>query len=300
MRGAGLPDLILTSEVINDKVWLRETLKDHFNKAVVISEHARGLRSKWIELAKSNAQQALAARLASKANLQQRFAALQEALGLDNLPQRIECFDISHSHGEKTVASCVVFGEDGAMKSDYRRFNIQDITPGDDYAAMKQALLRRYTRVQEHSENMPDIILIDGGKGQLRQGIEALEELQLIGVTLVGVAKGPERKAGLEQLYVAGQEGALQLAEHHLGLHLIQQIRDEAHRFAITGHRQRRDKMRRVSRLEEIPGIGPKRRRALLKHFGGLQNLKNASVNDISEVSGISRQLALQIYEVLR
>jgi excinuclease ABC subunit C len=224
--------------------------------------------------------------------------ALQQALTLDMLPQRLECFDISHSMGEATVASCVVFGEQGPIKSDYRRFNISGITPGDDYAAMRQALLRRYTRLKSDEAKLPDILLVDGGKGQLTQAEHVLEDLQIQGILLIGVAKGEGRKAGLETLHFCDR-APLQLPADGLALHFIQQIRDEAHRFAITGHRQRRDKARNTSTLETIPGVGAKRRRELLRHFGGLAEIKRASVEELHKVPGISVALAEKIFAAM-
>lgn len=230
--------------------------------------------------------------------MNQRFEALQAGLGLPEIPQRLECFDISHSSGEATVASCVVFDQNGPLKSDYRRFNIEGITPGDDYAAMAQALTRRYTRLKKGEGKLPDVLFIDGGKGQLKQAEEMIEELQIEGVILVGVAKGPTRKAGMESLFLSGQPEIV-LAPDNPGLHLIQHIRDESHRFAITAHRQRRGKKRQQSVLEEIEGVGPKRRRALLRHFGGSNRVESASAEDIARVEGISRKLADHIYATL-
>jgi excinuclease ABC subunit C len=209
----------------------------------------------------------------------------------------MECFDISHTRGESTVASCVVFGMEGPLKSDYRRFNIENIQPGDDYAAMEQALTRRYTRLMKGEGKLPDILFIDGGKGQVSSAVSALEELQVSGVRIVGIAKGPERKPGLETLFIAGEGRAVHLPDNSPALHLIQQIRDEAHRFAITGHRQRRARTRRTSALEGIPGVGPKRRQQLLKQFGGLQEVARAGVDDLVSVKGINRALAQQIYD---
>jgi excinuclease ABC subunit C len=264
---------------------------------VAIRAKLRGDRARWLQLATTNAEQALASHLANKLNIMTRFEMLQEALELDDLPQRIECFDISHTMGEATVASCVVFDTNGALKSDYRRFNIDGITPGDDYAAMHQALTRRFKRLKEGEGKYPDILLIDGGKGQLSQAEAVLEELQVIGVILIGVAKGPTRKPGVEQLILSGQESPIILPADSPARHLIQQVRDEAHRFAITGHRQRRAKARRTSPLEGIPGLGPKRRQQLLRQFGGLQEVARAGVEDLTKVKGISRQLAQGIYD---
>ena len=227
----------------------------------------------------------------------ERRERLQRVLHLEEPPQRMECFDISHTSGESTVASCVVFGQEGPVKGDYRRFNIEGITAGDDYAAMAQALQRRYTRLQSEEERLPDILFIDGGKGQLQAASEVLKELAIAGVVLVGVAKGADRKAGLEQLFLSTQKAPIILPANSPALLLIQQIRDEAHRFAISGHRQRREKRRRASTLETIPGIGPKRRQRLLKQFGGLQGVSRAGVDDLCRVEGVSRALAEQIYQ---
>ncbi|PXZ64355.1 helix-hairpin-helix domain-containing protein, partial [Pseudomonas aeruginosa] len=222
-----------------------------------------------------------------------------EALDLAEPPQRLECFDISHSSGEATVASCVVFGPEGPLKSDYRRYNIEGVTAGDDYAAMHQALTRRFSRLKDGEGKMPDILLVDGGKGQLAMAQEVLQELAVAGLILLGVAKGVTRKPGLETLYLNDASHEFTLPADSPALHLIQQIRDEAHRFAITGHRARRGKARRTSTLEDVPGVGPKRRRDLLKYFGGLQELSRASIDELAKAPGISKKLAEQIYAVL-
>jgi excinuclease ABC subunit C len=229
--------------------------------------------------------------------MDERFAALREALALEATPERLECFDISHTMGEATVASCVVFDPNGPLKSDYRRFNIEGIEPGDDYGAMTQALTRRYRRLTEGEGALPDILFIDGGKGQLHAAEAVLNELQVQGVKLIAIAKGEARKPGLEQLFLSGQNTPLILPSNSAALHLIQQIRDEAHRFAITGHRQRRAKARTTSPLETIPGIGDRRRQALLKNFGGLRELARAGVEDLARVPGINRALAQRIYD---
>jgi len=223
---------------------------------------------------------------------------LQDSLKLKNQPQRIECFDISHTGGEGTVASCVVFDENGAVHSDYRRFNIKDITGGDDYAAMAQALDRRFTRLSKGEGKIPDILLIDGGKGQLTQARKILEKFAMPEIQLLGIAKGISRRAGQETLFLSTEKGYREIAmpTESPALHLLQQVRDEAHRFAITGHRQRRAKARKESVLEQIPGLGPKRRRALLKHFGGQQEIRRASETEIARVTGISKKLAENIY----
>jgi excinuclease ABC subunit C len=294
-----IPPEILLGQPVDEEGALAEILSAQAGRRVTLGSRLRGERARWVEMARTNAQHALTAHLASKANLLGRFEALQEALQLEAMPQRIECFDISHTMGERTVASCVVFDWEGPVKSDYRRYNIDNITPGDDYAAMHQALSRRFRRLQEGEGKAPDVLLIDGGKGQVQQAHDVLEELAVAGILVVGVAKGPTRKAGLEQLVLSVGEAPTILPPESPALHLIQQVRDEAHRFAITGHRQRRAKARRTSSLEDIPGLGPKRRQQLLRQFGGLQEVARAGVEDLAKVQGISRQLAQRIYDAL-
>ena len=295
--GRSIPAEILLNQAVSEPDLLAQVLGEQSGHKVALRHRLRGQRARWVDLAQQNAQQALSMRLNSQASLLQRFEALQEALNLDEMPKRLECFDISHTMGEATVASCVVFDTNGPLKADYRRFNIKDITPGDDYAAMHQALSRRYRRLKEGEGKLPDILLIDGGKGQVKQAEDVMAELQISGVLLLGVAKGPERKPGLETLHLSGQEGEIILPADSVALHLIQQIRDEAHRFAITGHRQRRQRSRTTSPLEAIPGLGPKRRQLLLKQFGGLQEVARAGVEDLARVNGISPKLAQQIYD---
>ncbi|TCK18155.1 excinuclease ABC subunit C [Thiogranum longum] len=292
-----VPGRILLSAELDDVALLTEALSEHAKHRVELSSRIRGERARWLKMGKENAAQALTARLGSQAGMQQRLHLLQQMLDLDEVPRRIECFDISHSQGEGTVASCVVFDQEGPRKSDYRRFNISDITPGDDYAAMEQALLRRYTRLKKEDALLPELLLIDGGKGQVSSARKVMEELQITEILLVGVSKGPERRAGMEILHIPGQQRELDLAPDSPALHLVQQIRDEAHRFAITGHRQRRAKARNVSPLEGIPGVGPRRRQQLLKHFGGMQEVARAGVEDLGKVTGISRDLAQKIYD---
>jgi len=296
--GKEVPSEVIVSTMPDDAELLAGVLAEQVGRQVRITDRVRSERMRWLQMAQQNASLALDARLASKAGLCARLDALQRTLDLDETPTRMECFDISHTGGEQTVASCVVFDDQGAVKSDYRRFNIKDITPGDDYAAMEQALNRRYSRIQAEEGRLPDILFIDGGKGQLSAAASVLEELGVKGVILVGVAKGADRKPGLEQLFLFGQQAPIILPSNSPALHLIQQIRDEAHRFAITGHRQRRGRSRKTSVLEDIAGIGPKRRQRLLRQFGGLQGLARAGVDDLSRVEGISRRLAQQIYEV--
>jgi excinuclease ABC subunit C len=291
------PAEILVNQELEDAGLLAQVLQERAGRRVVITARVRAERARWLELAQHNAEHALNAHLSGQAGMHRRWQALQAALGLDSIPARLECMDVSHTQGEATVASCVVFTEEGPVKADYRRYNIAGITPGDDYGALRQALTRRYTRLRAGEGQLPDILFIDGGKGQLTQACAVLTELHVEGVTLIGVAKGPDRKAGLEVLYRAGMEPPLILAADSPALHLIQQIRDEAHRFAITGHRQRRARARTTSTLESIPGVGQKRRQALLKQFGGLRQLSRAGVEDIVRVAGISKELAQRIYD---
>jgi excinuclease ABC subunit C len=260
---------------------------------------SHGERRVWVDMARKNALLAIAQRVRDRATQESRLVALREALGLPEGAQRIECFDISHTMGEATVASCVVYDRQQMQRSEYRRFNIRGITPGDDYAAMRQVLERRYQRVSEEGGKIPDLILIDGGKGQTGVASAVLRDLGLHQVCVVGVAKGPERKPGMEELILESEERSLALAPSHPGLHLIQQIRDEAHRFAVVGHRARRGKARTTSMLNEIPGIGAKRRQALIEHFGGLRGVQAAAIDDIAKVAGISRPLAERIYRHL-
>lgn len=291
------PEEILISHDLEDAPLLAQVLQERTGRRIVISSRVRGERARWLEMARHNAKHALAAQLASKAGMRRRFEALQDVLELDFELSRLECFDISHTQGEATVASCVVFNGEGPFKSDYRRYNIEGITPGDDYAALRQALTRRYSRLVAGEGSLPDILFIDGGKGQIAQARKVLEELQVTDVIIVGVAKGADRKAGLEVLYLSEGNHPIILPADSTALHLVQQIRDEAHRFAITGHRQRRAKARQSSPLESIAGVGQKRRQSLLKQFGGLQQLARAGVEDIARVDGISIELAQRIYD---
>jgi len=293
-----VPGKLLTNHALQETELLEEVLSDRAGRRVTLQHGVRGEKARWLALGVANAQQALAAHLGSQAGMRQRLLTLQEVLQLEEAPERMECFDISHTQGEGTVASCVVFDAEGPRKSDYRRFNISSIAAGDDYAAMQQALSRRYTRLKTDDARLPDVLFIDGGKGQVGVARRVLEELQVEETLIVGVAKGPERKPGLETLHIPAQDRILDLDAASPALHLIQQIRDEAHRFAITGHRQRRAKARTVSPLEAVPGVGPRRRQRLLKQFGGLQEVARAGVEDLHKVPGISRALAQQIYDV--
>ncbi len=300
-RTQDLPDELIVNQNHPDLALLAGAFGQLHGKSLSISQQVRGTRARWQRLAVTNAEQGLQARLSSHSQIGQRFAALAEALDVDGDTslERIECFDISHTMGEATVASCVVFGREGARKNDYRRFNISGITPGDDYAAMHQALSRRFGNHKDGEGQLPDVLLIDGGKGQLQMAREVLDELAIGGIILIGVAKGVTRKAGMETLFLNDSDTILELDEHSPALHLIQQVRDEAHRFAITGHRARRGKTRRTSTLEGIAGVGPKRRRELLNYFGGLQELSRASIDEIAKTPGISTTLAETIYQAL-
>lgn len=294
-----IPKQILISHHHEDFDWLSNALSQEAGYKVRLLYRVRGEKRQWLQLALTNSEHALKTILAEKANLQQRFVDLAKHLALKQVPTRLECFDISHTQGEATVASCVVFDQNGPLKRDYRRFNIENITPGDDYAAMRQALLRRYTRLQRGEGKLPDILVIDGGKGQLTQAKEILAELEIQDVHLLGIAKGVTRKAGMEHLFFDEQSEPIEMQADSPALHLLQHIRDEAHRFAITAHRNRRSKSRHVSSLQAIPGIGTKRRRQLLQHFGGIQELKRVNVDEIAKVEGISRTMAARIFSAL-
>jgi excinuclease ABC subunit C len=293
-----VPPLVLVNREVEGAT-LAETLSEQSGHRVQISSSAAGERRAWLGMAETNARLAIEQRLHLHATQEARLASLQEALGLPASTQRIECFDISHTFGEATVASCVVWDEGGLRKGEYRHYNIQRVAAGDDYGAMRQVLDRRYRKVVAGEGKLPDLILIDGGKGQVSSARSVLEELGLGGIALLGIAKGEERKPGLEQLIVSGRASPLRLPKDHPGFHLIQQIRDEAHRFAITGHRGRRGKARRTSTLESIDGIGAKRRQKLLARFGGLKGLAAASVDELQQVEGVSRALAERIYRHL-
>ncbi|MEQ8313903.1 MAG: excinuclease ABC subunit UvrC [Gammaproteobacteria bacterium] len=333
-KAANIPAEIVVPGPLEGAQELEQALSYVAGRKVKLSMRVRGHRAKWVKLASRTATESLQLHVSNKQNIHKRFSILQDILKLESQPERIECFDISHTAGEGTVASCVVFDENGPVKSDYRRFNIKDITPGDDYAAMEQALDRRFTRLSKGEGKIPDILLIDGGKGQLGQARKILEKFALPEIQLLGIAKGISRRAGQETLFLGetvqntGQniDSAAEVDEGSAesggqpqgassksapgkgryreiapstdspGLLLLQQIRDEAHRFAITGHRQRRNKARKQSPLEQIPGLGPKRRRALLQHFGGQQEIRKASEAEIARVTGISKKLAENIY----
>ena len=291
--------LILLPIKLDDAEVLSAALTERAGFRVRIASVHRGDKRRWLDSVRINASDAVRRRLATESNYRERLNNLVDVLNLPETPERIECIDISHTQGEATVASLVVFGDQGSLNGQYRRYNIEGITPGDDYAAIHQALSRRFRRMQEKGEKYPDLLLIDGGKGQLSSARDALGELGVSGVITVGVAKGKERKAGWERLFIPGEQTPVMLPPDSPALHLVQVIRDEAHRFAITGHRRRRAKARVTSTLEHIPGIGDKKRQALLKHFGGLQGVEKAGVDDLSRVAGINRKLAKRIYDCL-
>jgi excinuclease ABC subunit C len=302
---SSVPPLIITSDEIADEA-LEALLSEQAGHKVQIRHAVTGERRQWLEMAQSNALLALRRQAGLQAGQTLRLDALRSALALPDL-KRIECFDISHTMGEATVASCVVYDDLAIRPQEYRRYNIpvlssvegSGITPGDDYAAMKQALQRRYQKLQSGEGKRPDLILIDGGAGQLGMAVEVMTEFGLSDIALVGVAKGVERKPGMEQLLQPGAEKPLQLPPDSPALHLIQQVRDEAHRFAISGHRARRGKARTASSLEDIEGVGEKRRRNLLTHFGGLKGVQQASTEELARVEGISPALAEIIYQHL-
>jgi excinuclease ABC subunit C len=291
------PREILLAEKLPEGPLLEQALGMRSGCRIHLVCRPRGPRLRLLQIGLATLEQALAARLASRSSTEQRLQALQAALRLESPPHHIECFDISHTGGERAVASCVVFTDGQAEKASYRSFNIEGIEPGDDYAALRQAIGRRFARIKKGEARLPDVLLIDGGAGQLAQGMVALRDLQIDRVRLVGVAKGPSRKAGLEQLVLPGRKAALVLPADSPALHLIQQIRDEAHRFAIGGHRRRRDRARTRSALQDIRGLGQARRQRLLKAFGGTRQLARASVAEIARVEGISTVLAQKIYD---
>ena len=297
--GREAPAEIVLDTEIEDAALLEEELSARAGHKVAIRTRVRADRARWLEMARTNAEQGLNLKVASNATIQRQFRSLGDALGLEDTPQRIECFDVSHTSGEATVASCVVFNTAGPMKSDYRRFNLSPDVAGDDYGALAEALTRRYARVKKGEVPTPDVLFVDGGKGQLAEAMRVLEAAEMDWLTVIGVAKGRARRPGAERLFRPGEDKALQLPPDSPALLLIQQIRDEAHRFAITGHRQRRAKARRRSPLEEIPGLGPRKRRELLRQFGGLQGVRGASVDDLRKVRGIGPALAETIYNEL-
>jgi excinuclease ABC subunit C len=293
-----IPTEILISHDFEDSGLIENIISEKAGKKIKLKTNVRAERAKWLAMAKENAEITLKQKIASNKSQHKRFDALQKLLSFKEPIEHMECFDISHTQGESTVGSCVVFGPDGPVNSKYRLFNIENITKGDDYAAMSQVIRRRYTRLVKENASLPDLIIIDGGKGQIGVAKKELYELQLTHIPILGVAKGPSRKPGLENLILALENKTVDCDSSSPALHLIQHIRDESHRFAITAHRQRRKKTRGRSKLEDIEGIGNKRRQSIIKHFGGIQGVAKAGVDDIAMVSGINKSLAQKVYDV--
>lgn len=297
--GREAPPEILTSAPMPGAEVLAEALSQRSGHRVSVGHARRGLRARWVELALQNAQTALGMRIAARASIAEQLESVAGALGLAQAPGRIECFDVSHTRGEAAVAACVVFGPGGPIKQDYRRYNIAGVAPGDDYGALRQALGRRFRPERAGEGSLPDLLLLDGGAAQVRQAGELLAQAGVQVAALAGIAKGADRRAGQERVFLLGQKAPLILPSDSRALLLIQRVRDEAHRFAISGHRRSRGKARRVSVLEGVPGFGPARRRELLRHFGGLQGIARAGVEDLIAVRGVSRKLAQALYEHL-
>ncbi len=290
------PKLLVLEPKLKNKTWIENALAEHLHFKLPIISAKRNPYREWVKMAETNAKHALSRQLQEKQGVLAQLLELQKALHLAEPIERIECFDVSHFQGEACMASCVVYDVTGALRSAYRRYSIKDVKAGDDYAALRQVLTRRYEKKLQEGAVLPNLILIDGGKGQLTIAEEVLNELQLMHLPLLAVAKGPTRKAGFEQLFLRGAQ-LIHLAPDAAALHLIQFVRDEAHRFAISSHRKKRAKARSRSSLESIPGIGVARRRQLLRHFGGLQQLREASVSEIARVPGISSEIAKKIYD---
>ncbi|VGM94924.1 Excinuclease ABC subunit C [uncultured Avibacterium sp.] len=301
-QGRSVPNSIIVDHKLAEKAQLESLLSEQAGRKVQIQDSAKGDKSKYLQLAQMNVKAALVTQLKQSTLIHERYQALQALLGIEKI-QRMECFDISHTMGEQTIASCVVFNQDGPLKSDYRRFNITGITGGDDYAAMEQALLKRYDKDLD-AEKIPDVIFIDGGKGQLNRALQVFEQLKVKWDKkrphLIGVAKGVDRRAGLETLIISKQDREINLPPDSLALHLIQHIRDESHNHAISGHRKKRQKAFTQSGLETIEGVGAKRRQALLKYLGGMQGVKKATLDEIASVPGISKALAEKIFEAMK
>jgi len=292
-----IPGKLMVNQRMPDKCLLEEALSLKSKAIVRIVDEVQDESLKWLQLAELNAENGLLSRLSNQQRMTERYQSLQHLLSCQQRPMRLECFDISHTQGNQTVASCVVFNHDGAVKSAYRRFNIKGITPGDDYAAINQVVYRRFSRLQDSADSLPDIIFIDGGMGQVKQAQKALDELMIKNVMIVGVSKGLDRKSGMEKLVRINQPYAIDVPPRTPALLLIQQMRDEAHRFAINGHRQRRAKAKKQSVLDNITGLGIRRKQLLLKQFGGLQSISDASVDALASIKGISKQLAQRIYD---
>lgn len=293
------PPRIYLSHAIEDAETIAESLSQRAGRRIRVGKASRGYPQRWVALAAQNAANALRMREATHASLAEQFEELRLFLGLERPVRRIECFDVSHTQGEATIASCVVVGPEGPIKAEYRRFNIEGLERGDDYGALRQALSRRYRRRKQEEAPLPELLLIDGGKGQLEQATSALAELELAIPAVAAVAKGADRRAGQERIFLAGRDTASILPPDSRSLHLIQRARDEAHRFAISGHRRKRARSRQTSMLEAIAGLGPARRRALLRHFGGLQGILRAGAQDLARAPGIGPAMAQAIYEHL-
>ena len=293
------PPELIVSHSLEQQELFETVFSEHSGHKVHIQSHPRSHRRQWLELAGRNALNALHLRNSESSRISHQFEGLAELLLLEEVPQTIECFDVSHTSGHKTVASCVVFGVDGPIKSRYRRYNLKGFEPGDDYAAMREVLGRRYRKLQKEEGHLPDLIVVDGGKGQLGIAMEVLAECGLGGIPLMGVAKGPSRRAGYEEWVLPVAPHSLRPGPTSGASHLIQQVRDEAHRFAISGHRGRRQKAAVHSVLEDIPGVGARRRRALLTHFGGIQGVRKAGVEELAGIPGINQQLASRIFKAL-
>ncbi|MBT8073121.1 MAG: excinuclease ABC subunit UvrC [Xanthomonadales bacterium] len=292
------PELIISHSIEQQELF-ESVFSERSGRKVRIQSRPRSHRKQWLELAGRNALNALHMRSSETSRISKQFEAMAELLSMAEVPETIECFDISHTSGHKTVASCVVFGADGPVKSRYRRYNLKGFEPGDDYAAMREVLRRRYRKLQKDEGHLPDLVIVDGGKGQLGVALEALAECGLTDIPLMGVAKGPSRRAGYEEWVLPVKPYSLRPGPESSASHLVQQVRDEAHRFAITGHRGRRQKAVVHSVLEDIPGVGARRRRALLTHFGGIQGVRKAGVEELAGIPGINRQLAARIFKAL-
>lgn len=293
-----IPRTVLTLVDLNDQETLATALSEKAGRTVEVTAQVRSTRARWQSMVQENAELSLASHVQAQENNLDRMMDLQRSLNLEEVPSRLECFDISHSSGEATMASCVVFEADGPLKSDYRRYRIQDVESGDDYASLGQAVERRYKRIQEGEAKLPDVLIIDGGRGQINKVQATLSDLMVEGVRVLGISKGPRRKPGLETIWDF-ESGALDIEPSSGTMHLLQHIRDEAHRFAVEGHRARRQKTRRRSELDDVPGIGAKRKRSLLTHFGSVTAMKSASIDEMTKVPGISRRLASQLHGVL-
>lgn len=293
-----IPRSVLTLVKVDDQETLESALSDKAGRIVEVTAQVRSTRARWQSMVQENAELSLASHMRAQENNLDRMMDLQRSLNLEEIPNRLECFDISHSSGEEAMASCVVFEANGPLKSDYRRYRIQDIESGDDYASLSQAVERRYRRIQSGEGKLPDILIVDGGRGQINRVQSTLSNLLVEGVRVLGISKGPGRKPGLETIWDVDR-GALEIEPTSGAMHLLQHIRDEAHRFAVEGHRARRQKSRRRSELDDIPGIGAKRKRSLLTHFGSITAIRSASIDEMAKVPGISRKLASQLHETL-